>query len=213
MRFSSLWLSLALSSPVLLPAVAAAQEPAPAPPAPPPPSFAPAAPPAAREDGARFRGGVALDGGALLIPSGGGALGAVGVTGQVGAQINDLIGIYAAPGLGVIFGGGGAGVAFNGAVLVDFTLADGLLGLGVGPDTEAILVEGGGAIGGAVLYGGRLHLALYPISFKSDQGPRRKALMIGADLRVLSASTDLSGSTATSSFVLEPNLSIGYQAF
>src|SRR4051812_43616540 len=59
-----------------------------------PPGLAPAPPPA--PDGARFRGGVAAEGGALIVP-GVITLGVAGVQGQVGAQINNLIGVYAVP--------------------------------------------------------------------------------------------------------------------
>ena len=172
-------------------------------------------------DGARFRGGVSLEGGALTVPNVVN-VGVAGVQGQLGAQINNFVGVYAVPSFDIVFGKVG-GVNLSSAVLVDFTL--GSVSIGVGPDVGVFAGIGGSstsmsAAGGA-LYGGRLHLAWYPVLDKSENRARRKALAIGVDLRVLTGGTafetvtrsSVSASADGSSFVLAPMATIGYQAF
>jgi len=101
------------------------------------------------------------------------------VDGRLGLQINNLIGVYAQPyfqfGTGTrrnLTGWLGIG---GGSVLVDFTLFN------------RFFVGGGG--GGAYLNdvaSGELIIRLggYPLMRHGLFGPRRKGLMLGADLRV-----------------------------
>lgn len=174
-------------------------------------------------DRARFRGGVAVEGGSLIAP-GVLTVGIAGVQGQIGAQINNLVGVYAVPSFDIVFGKVG-GVNLSSAILVDFTFND-LLTVGVGPDLgvfAAIGVDKGGtgatAAGGS-LYGARLHFSVNPVVGRPDENPvRRKALSIGVDLRLMAggagyakASQDTTTVSATN-FVFSPMLTIGYQAF
>jgi hypothetical protein len=214
-------LMAALLLPVLATAEASAAEPAAAAPAMPPPAMPPPAvapPPPA--DGARFRGGIAAEAGALVVP-GVVTLGVAGIQGQLGAQINNNFGVYAVPNLDIVFGAlGGVNLAF--AVIVDYTLDDNLT-FGIGPDFGLFgaLGSGGGSVAaaGGALYGARLHFSWNPVVSHDATRPRRKALAIGVDVRMLGGgagfvSTDgASGTASVGSFVLAPQLTIGYQAF
>ncbi|MEP7124695.1 MAG: hypothetical protein ABJE95_27450 [Byssovorax sp.] len=174
----------------------------------------------AQTDRARFRGGVALEGGALLVP-GVFSLGAAGVQGQLGCQINNNWGVYAVPSLDIMFGSLG-GLNLGAAVMVDYTLDDSLT-FGVGPDTDAFVAFGGSsssvsAAGGA-LYGARLHFGWNPaLSHEGTKG-RRKALTIGVDVRLMGGGAAFATVSSSSSsggggtFVAFPMLTIGYNAF
>lgn len=161
---------------------------------------APAAPPAdpnslAGDDGVRFRFGIAGGGGFMTglsstLVYGGGDL-------KLGAQINDMLAVYAVPQLGyyttdgVVVGGGLVGAS----AVVDVTLIDRFfVGAGVG---YAILNN---------LSGPELHLRAggYPIMVRSDEKIRRKGLMLGVDFRV----HFLDGAT-----IVAPTFNIGYEAF
>jgi len=201
--------------------VASAQEP------PPPQVWAPPpglAPPPQAPDHARFRGGVAAEAGALVVP-GVVTVGVAGVQGQIGAQVNNLVGVYAVPTFDIVFGRvGGVNLAF--AVMVDFTLDD-TFTVGVGPDVGAFAAIGGGSDtvsgAGGALYGGRLHFSWNPVLSREGSSGRRRALAIGADLRVLTggaafatvsnSSAGTSTTAAANNFVLAPYLTIGYQSF
>lgn len=184
-------------------------------------SFFSATEAAAQEpDGARFRGGVALEAGPMIIP-GVGTLGIAGIQSQLGAQINNKFGVYAVPSLDVVFGSVG-GINLAAAVLFDYTLDDSLT-FGAGPDVGVFAAFGGGsgsvsAAGGA-LYGARLHFTWNPVISRGPDGVRRKALTVGADVRLLgggagvASSNGESGSASASTFVLAPMLTVGYQAF
>ena len=149
------------------------------------------------EDGVRFRGGVSGGGGGLFLE--GYTMGLGGFDGRMGVQINDLIGVYAQPQVGV-YGGdlggfGGIGGLAGASVVVDFTFID------------QIFVGVGG--GGAILndpFAGELHIRAggYPLMGYGEDGVRRKGLMIGADLRMFF----LEGYV-----LLSPTASIGYEAF
>lgn len=203
-------LSAALMT-VFTAASAAAQEPAAGAPAPEPPE----------KDGVRFRGGVALEGGGLLVP-GIINLGVGGVQGQLGAQINNSIGVYAVPSFAVVFGELG-GIHLGAAVMVDYTFLDNLLTVGAGPDVASFAAIGGSSSGvsaaGGGLYGARLHFAVNPVVDIGANGIRRKAFTIGVDVRLYTggagfASSGTGGaSAAATDFVAVPSLSIGYQAF
>jgi hypothetical protein len=206
----------ALLLPVLTTSEASAAEPQAAPPAMPPPAMPPPPP----EDGARFRGGIAAEAGALIVP-GVLSLGVAGIQGQLGAQINNNFAVYVVPNFDIVFGTvGGVNLAF--AVMVDYTLDDNLT-FGVGPDVGVFAGFGGGdgtvsAAGGA-LYGARLHFSWNPVVSHNASKPRRKALAIGADLRLLGGDAGLASTNGSSSsagggtFLLSPQVTIGYQAF
>ncbi len=167
------------------------------------------------EDGARFRGGIRAQGGVFIFPDAGEALPAVGVEGHVGAQINDLIGVYWAPSLDIIFGSVG-GFGLSSAILVDFTLDDEIQ-LGVGPDTAVLVAFSSTTAGAAALYGGRLHFAYYPLIGEGEDPVRRKGLALGADVRLLTGSaafvSSSSVSASTNTFVIAPQVFVGYEAF
>lgn len=204
---------------------AAAQDAPPAPAAAPPGQAPVLMMPPPPRDGARFRGGVALEGGSLIVP-GIFSVGVAGIQGQMGAQINNMIGVYAVPSFDIVFGAVG-GVNLGFAIMVDFTLLDDAITVGGGPDVDAFAAFGNSsstvsAAGGA-LYGARLHFGWNPLVSHDDFKPRRKALTIGADVRLLgggagfaSASTSPAGTTGSAgggTFVLSPMLTVGYTAF
>ena len=194
---------------VLVASSAAAQEP------PPPPPEAAPAPVDAEKDGARFRGGVALEGGGLIVPDGG-SLGLGGVNGQIGVQINNLVGVYFVPTLDILFGSG-SGVYLGSGVLVDFTMVDDMITVGAGPDLAVFAAIGSGSASGGAMYGGRLHFGYNAIVGKGDDGIRRKALTIGADLRLMvgpfATASATTASASTSAFAMAPTAFIAYQAF
>jgi hypothetical protein len=203
-------LGLVCTGAVLLAANSAQADEAVAPAAEPPATGAPAsaeAPAKARraeipeeevdEDGVRFRGGVSGGGGGLFLENY--TMGIGGFDGRVGVQINDLIGVYAQPQVGV-YGGdlggiGGIGGLAGASVVVDFTFLD------------QIFVGAGG--GFAILnnpLAGELHLRAggYPLMGYGEDGVRRKGLMLSADVRMFF----LEGYV-----LLSPTASIGYEAF
>jgi hypothetical protein len=198
-------------------------EPAPAPApaeATPPTQQPPPAPPTPR-DHARFRGGFALEGGAIIAP-GIITLGLAGAQGQLGVQINNLVGIYVVPGFDICFGPLG-GINIGSALMVDFTFASNFLTVGVGPNVSffaAIGLQPSGASASAgALYGGRVHLAVN-LGGLGDDGVRRKAFVIGMDANLMFGAVGFTsagsgGATAAGAlqFVLEPILTLGYQAF
>lgn len=165
-------------------------------PADPPPSVPPA-----RKDGARFRFGVAGGPGLLFIDST--VLGYGGVDLRLGAQINDLIGIYVQPQLGAYAGTYGGMVGIGGLVgvsgVVDFTLADRFF-VGVGGGFGVLNSPSGPEV--------HLRVGGYPIMKRSDERARRRGLMVGLDFRlhfVSSGGTSLTG--------IAPTINIGYEAF
>jgi hypothetical protein len=189
--------------------------------APPPPGMVVAEAP--EPDGVRFRGGIALEGGALM-PSGI-ALGAIGPRGELGVQINNFIGVYFVPGFDILFGPAG-GLNLFAAALVDFTILDDRLTLGVGPDVGAFVAFGASGTSAAAAAGAdkgaRLHVGWNALITKSEHGARRKALTVGLDLRGLvgpeaSATANVNGMSTSSGssngFVFSPMLSVGYTAF
>lgn len=156
-------------------------------------------------DGARFRGGAAAKGGALIIPSSGDAGGVVGAEGHLGVQVNHLVGIYAVPQLALIFGaGGGGGAELGAAVLADFTF-DHRFQIGAGPEIISAAAFSSSVNVLGTLYGGRLHIAGFPLLGTGENGIRRKGLMVGADVSFLTS--DGGG------FLLQPTAVVGYEAF
>jgi hypothetical protein len=171
-------------------------------------------------DGVRFRGGIALEAGPMIIP-GVGTLGIAGVQSQLGVQINNNFAVYAVPNLDIVFGSVG-GINLAAAIMCDYTLNDSLT-FGAGPDVGVFAAIGGssGSVSGAAgaLYGARLHFAWNPIVDRETGSVRRRALSVGADVRLLGGgagggTTDgetTSGSAST--FVIAPMITVGYTAF
>jgi len=166
------------------------------------------------DDGARFRGGIRAQGGAMFIPDAGESLPMAGVQGDIGAQINDLVGVYWAPSLDIFFGDAG-GPFLGSAVVVDFTIGDHFQ-IGGGPDVGALLLVGDGGGAAAALYGGRIHIAGYPLVGDGEDGIRRKGLALGADLRINVgeiAVASTGGAGVGSLLLITPTAFIGYEAF
>jgi hypothetical protein len=171
-------------------------------------------------DGARFRGAVSAEGGAIIVPD---AInvGLAGVQGQLGVQINHLVGVYAVPQLDIVFGEVG-GVHLAAAAVVDFSIID-EVSIGVGPEIGVFgavgASDGAATAAGGAMYGGRLHFGFQPVWGRGEDGIRRKALSIGLDIRFLAGEAGFARASATTAeaavaqFVLSPMLSIGYQAF
>jgi hypothetical protein len=139
------------------------------------------------------------------------------VRGQVGGQINDLVGVYATPSLGPIFGSFG-GVSGAVGAMVDFTFANQVL-LGAGPEAGFIAGgEGGGdaPIGDAAgFYGGRLHVGYVPLLSTVAGRPRRDGLELSADLRLLLGDTggDAFPGRRGQALILSPTVGVGFLAF
>lgn len=187
---------------------------------------------AQEKDGARFRGGIALEGGIIAVP---GLLnvGVGGITAQLGVQINNQFGIYVAPSAGAAFNDIGGGVNFAAAVVADYTMFDGMLSVGAGPDIGNFALIGGSFSGGGVsqraaageLYGARIHVGFQPAIGIGENGYRRKAFSIGLDIRMLggyggvaqqsvgTGGVNQSVAATSGSFTIAPMLSIGYLAF
>lgn len=166
------------------------------------PQYAEAAP--AAQDGARFRGGIALSAGLESVSddfdnSVSGLM--FGVDGRIGLQLNDLLGFYAQPHLsfGSLSSSGAGGVSgatgtFTIAAMAEVTLADRFfVGAGFG---YGVLNNPSGPMFQARLGG-------YPLMGRGE-GARRKGLMVGVDLRTVF----VTGGTGI--LVLG---SVGYEAF
>lgn len=202
------------------------------PPPPPPNAAAPApapmpgpAPEPPKKDKARFRGGIAAEGGGLLVP---GIInfGLAGIQGQLGVQINNEMGVYVVPSFDIVFGSMG-GIHVGAAALFEYSFLDGLLSVGGGPEYAGFAAFGAGVGEGGVnvaaaagsFYGGRLHFGVQPVIGIGDNGIRRKALAIGVDLRFygggagLASSGTAGASAKVADFAFAPTLSIGYTAF
>jgi len=119
---------------------------------------------------------------------------------RFGAQVNNLIGVYAQPTLGYYGANGTSGLGGGGllgfSVVADATFIDRLfVGAGVG----YTVYNNPGGITPILRVGG------YPLMSKSDQKARRKGLMVGADLRF----TSLDGLKT----IIMPTFNVGYEAF
>jgi hypothetical protein len=188
------------------PAVAATPAtPAPAP-APAPTAAAPAAGDAnnALVDGVRFRFGIAVGLGFFTAES---EVGTAEVSCKyyggdlrLGAQINDLIGVYAQPTLG-----------YYTADIPGVLAVGGLLGLAVVADVTLIDRFFVGAGVGYTIYNNPagvspiLRVGGYPLMGRTAQKAGRKGLMLGADLRF----TSLEGLKT----IVMPTFNLGYEAF
>jgi hypothetical protein len=179
--------------------------------APPPATPAPAAPAAAGgdtsgapPDGFRFRFGVAGGVGFFTAEDEAGIAEVsctyYGFDLRLGAQINDLIGVYAQPTLGYYSADGSGGLAAGGllgmAVVADVTLIDRFFaGAGLG----YTVYNNPAGLTPILRFGG------YPLMGRSEQKARRKGLMLGVDLRF----TSLEGLKT----IFMPTFNIGYEAF
>jgi hypothetical protein len=185
---------------------------------------------AQQPDWVRFRGGIDLEGGVLAVPSVIN-LGTLGLRAQMGVQINNNWGVYFQPSFDGLFGPLG-GVSVGAGVMVDYTFNRLPISVGIGPEAMAFVAlgasncdaqgnctSGSAAAGGS--WGARLHFAYYPVMVRYAGSPRRRALAIGFDLRILDGGFASATNTATGSQTgaaatgvgLSPMVSIGYTAF
>jgi len=163
-----------------------------------------AAPNGGVADGVRFRFGVA---GGIGFFSAASEVGSdkvsctyYGSDLRFGAQVNNLIGVYAQPTLGYYSvngsGGLGAGGLLGFSVVADATFLDRLF---VGAGLGYTVYNNPGGITPILRVGG------YPLMSRSEQKARRKGLMVGADLRI----TSLDGFKT----IVMPTFNVGYEAF
>ena len=166
---------------------------------------------AEQADGVRFRGGIAAEGGMFWVVDTN-RIPLIGLQGHVGVQINNRVGIYAAPSFDY-FVGNLKGINPSAAVLVDYTF--GRFTAGIGPHVEYFSASSPfSGTGGGV--GARIHLAGYPVLNLGEDHIRRNALVIGIDIKIMIWNMTLTAGERTDSFggsVVEPMLTIGYQAF
>jgi hypothetical protein len=155
-------------------------------------------------DGTRFRFGVAAGPGLFTAKTENGSQKVSftygGVDLRFGAQINDLIGVYAQPTLGY-YTAGDEGVLAVGGLLgmagaVDFTFLDRLF---VGAGLGYTVYNNPAGVSPLLRIGG------YPLMHRSEEKARRKGLMVGMDLRV----TKLEGLKS----IVMPTFNVGYEAF
>jgi hypothetical protein len=166
---------------------------------------------AQQADGVRFRGGVGLEVGGLVVTQVG-SLGAIGVQGQLGVQINNNWAVYATPSFDVAFGDG-TGVSLGFGALADYTFNDIPIAVGAGPTAGTIVAFGnGGGVAGA-FYGAKAHGAWYPIMARGENGIRRRALYVALDLSILGFSVSGVDTGGTGIFLISPTASVGYAAF
>jgi len=156
------------------------------------------------QDGVRFRFGVS---GGLGFFTAASEVGSAkisckyyGLDLRFGAQINNLIGVYAQPTLGYYTAGDGGALAAGGLlgmnVVADFTLMDHFFaGAGLG----YTIYNNPGGVTPMLRVGG------YPLMSRSDVKARRKGLMLGVDLRF----TSLEGLKT----IVMPTFNLGYEAF
>lgn len=157
------------------------------------------------EDHVRFRGGVSAGGGAMIFTTaalgstGSVALGTGGMDFRLGAQINNLIGVYAQPHFGIYGGSPGVGGFAGGVAAIDFTFLDRIF---VGVGGGGVLLQSIGAGEAMLRVGG------YPAMGRGADGVRRKGLMLGLDLRIFIAPAG-----GTTLVAPSPTFNIGYEAF
>jgi hypothetical protein len=159
---------------------------------------------AAGADGLRFRFGVSAGYGFFTVKSekGSGEVSCTyyGMDLRFGAQINDLIGVYAQPTLGYYS-------ASNEGLLA----VGGLLGMAVGADVTFLDRFFAGAGIGYTVYNNPsgmtplLRVGVYPLMSRNSESIRRRGLMVNMDLRF----TKLDGLKT----IVMPTFNIGYEAF
>ena len=155
-------------------------------------------------DGVRFRFGVAAGIGFFTASTEGGdakvSCTYYGSDLRLGAQINDLFGVYAQPTLGYYSADDSGGLAAGGlagvAVVADVTIIDRFFaGAGLG----YTVYNNPAGVTPILRVGG------YPLMGRSEQKARRKGLMVGMDLRF----TSLEGLKT----IVMPTFNVGYEAF
>ena len=206
-----LTIAVVLTGATLAQAQEATSEPPPAQETAPAAAVTPVPPPApagdtggAVPDGVRFRFGVDGGVGFFKVADQGGSTKVsctyFGVDLRFGAQINDLIGVYAQPALGYyttsVDGFIAAGGLIGFAAGADFTFIDRLF---VGAGLGYTVYNSTGGITPMLRFGG------YPLMVRSQEKARRKGLMLGIDLRF----TPLTGLKT----VVMPTFNVGYEAF
>jgi hypothetical protein len=172
---------------------------------------------AEQDPGVRFRGGGAVVGGLLIVPSYVTA-GHVGLEIQVGAQFNNLVAGYLVGSTQFI--GGNWGGSNSAIALVLELLFKDTISVGVGPEVSNFSAsppirspELTGA--GGPLYGGRLNVAWCPDSLRLGLGRPQVGLTFGAGIHLLrSGAGFLSGPrNSPGRFVLLPMLTFGFRSF
>jgi hypothetical protein len=169
------------------------------------------------EQGPRVRGGISVDGGGAFGSHF--TLGLVTVSGRLGLQINDLVGVYAMPyawfgsGSTTPYGDGSAWAGVGGDAVVDFTLQDRFfLGAGAGGSwSNALTVYGSGGNG---LAGPEIlaRVGVYPLVRRAARGSARRGLMVGVDVRPRFL-TELGEAVGVNTTVFELMGTIGYEVF
>ncbi len=200
-------------------------------------SLASAQPVYVEPDRARFRGGVNLEAGALLVPAVNLNLGEIAIQGEMGAQINNNWGVYVIPTVEIPFGRV-FGIGASAGVLADYTFTGLPIGVALGPEVGGIVGLSGlcnanstssscasnnslSSFAGAY-YGARARFTYYPVIVR--EGWRRRGLALGVDLRFIAGAfasettttTPTGGSvsgTAGLTVGLAPMVFIGYAAF
>jgi len=155
-------------------------------------------------DGPRFRFGVAGGVGFFTASSEVGTAKVsctyYGADLRLGAQINNLFGVYAQPTLGYYSANGSGGLAAGGllgfAVVADATIIDRFF---VGAGLGYTVYNSPAGVTPILRIGG------YPLMGRSEQKARRKGLMLGVDLRF----TSLEGLNT----IVMPTFNLGYEAF
>ena len=155
-------------------------------------------------DGMRFRfgvgGGIGFFSAANEVGTGKVSCTYYGTDLRFGAQVNNLIGVYAQPTLGYYSvngsGGLGAGGLVGVAVIADATIIDRFF---VGAGLGYTVYNNPAGVTPILRVGG------YPLMSKSDEKARRKGLMVGVDLRF----TNPDGLKT----IVMPTFNLGYEAF
>ncbi len=155
-------------------------------------------------DGLRFRFGVSGGYGFFTVKSEKGSAEAscsyYGMDLRFGAQINDLIGVYAQPTLG-----------YYSANKEGLLAVGGLLGMAAGADVTFLDRFFAGAGLGYTIYNNPsgitplLRVGAYPLMSRNSESIRRRGLMVNVDLRF----TKLEGLKT----IVMPTFNIGYEAF
>jgi len=138
---------------------------------------------------------------------------------ELGVQVDRHWGVYAVPSCGLALGdfsGATGGIMCEIAVMADYTLLDGLLSIGAGPEIGQDLWIGtsGDDVDTYTLVGGRGRIALHVLDSGSQGGSRRRGFEVGLDAHLLDGiggkgGLDQYGST----FIFSPRLTVGYSAF
>lgn len=135
------------------------------------------------EDATRFRGGIQAGLGPALFATNGQLSVVAGLTGHVGVQVNDTLGVVFAPQIQT-FMGEQSGPFVGGAFLADVTVDD-AWAVGLGLDMGALVPEGDGENGGGVTTAPNAglvgRLAFYPDADPGLDG-RRSGTTFGIDL-------------------------------